>query len=136
MYTATASVSSKDITWVSFLALWWALLLASARDCQETPVIFQIQKTMGFPLSSNPAINRDNLLLPPPTFHLPPSTTLRGVAVSMDSIAAEFGEGKSLYEILDVPSTATPASIKKAYFKLALKCVSCLSPRRRSYVHT
>eukprot|EP00752_Nemacystus_decipiens_P011882 g10536.t1 len=39
----------------------------------------------------------------------------------MDSIVAEFGEGKSLYDILDVPPTATPAAIKKAYFKQALK---------------
>lgn len=60
----------------------------------------------------------------------------------MDSIAAEFGEGKSLYEVLDVPSTATPASIKKAYFKLALKCVSVVfrraSPRfaRHSLLHS
>ncbi|CAM9421428.1 unnamed protein product [Ectocarpus fasciculatus] len=40
----------------------------------------------------------------------------------MDVVAAEFGEGKSLYDILDIPPTATAGVIKKAYFKLALKC--------------
>lgn len=52
----------------------------------------------------------------------------------MDVIAAEFGEGKSLYDVLDVPPTATPAVIKKAYFKLALKCVSPFQTQRRSFV--
>ncbi|CAN0503162.1 unnamed protein product [Ectocarpus sp. 8 AP-2014] len=40
----------------------------------------------------------------------------------MDTVAAEFGKGKSLYDILDIPPTATAGVIKKAYFKLALKC--------------
>ncbi|CAM9536914.1 unnamed protein product [Ectocarpus sp. 4 AP-2014] len=40
----------------------------------------------------------------------------------MATVAAEFGKGKSLYDILDIPPTATAGVIKKAYFKLALKC--------------
>jgi DnaJ domain len=46
------------------------------------------------------------------------------VAVGMEAIAAAFGSGKSLYEIMGVQTTATEAQIKKAYFKLALTCVS------------
>jgi DnaJ-class molecular chaperone len=37
-------------------------------------------------------------------------------------VKAVFGK-KSLYEILEVDRTATPAAIKKAYFRLALKFV-------------
>lgn len=46
------------------------------------------------------------------------------VPITMDVIAAEFGEGKSLYDVLDIPRSASQEVIKKAYFKLALKCVS------------
>lgn len=42
----------------------------------------------------------------------------------MERIAAEFGEGKSLYDVLEIPSTASSSEVKKAYFKIALKCVS------------
>lgn len=41
-----------------------------------------------------------------------------------EQIAEAFGSGKSLYEILGVAKDATPAAIRKAYFKLALTCVS------------
>lgn len=43
-----------------------------------------------------------------------------------EQIAEAFGSGKSLYEILGVAKDATPAAIRKAYFKLALTCVSAL----------
>lgn len=42
----------------------------------------------------------------------------------MEAIAAEFGANKSLYDVLETHSGATAAEIKKAYFKIALKCVS------------
>lgn len=42
----------------------------------------------------------------------------------MDVIEEQFGEGKSLYDVLEVPPTAGAADIKKAYFKAALKYVS------------
>lgn len=44
--------------------------------------------------------------------------------VKMDAIAAEFGDAECLYDVLEVKKTATQAEIKKAYFKIALKCVS------------
>lgn len=40
----------------------------------------------------------------------------------MDKVAAEFGHGKSLYDVLEIFPTANPSEIKKAYFKIALKC--------------
>lgn len=35
-----------------------------------------------------------------------------------------FGKKKTLYEILGVAKDATAATIRKAYFKMALTCVS------------
>jgi preprotein translocase subunit Sec63 len=35
-----------------------------------------------------------------------------------------FGKNKTLYEILGVAKDASAAAIRKAYFKLALTCVS------------
>lgn len=35
-----------------------------------------------------------------------------------------FGKTKTLYEILGVAKDATAATIRKAYFKMALTCVS------------
>ncbi|CAM9530789.1 unnamed protein product [Discosporangium mesarthrocarpum] len=37
-------------------------------------------------------------------------------------IASVFGEDASLYDVLGVPKTATQSMIKKAYFRVALKC--------------
>lgn len=42
----------------------------------------------------------------------------------MNTIEEQFGEGKSLYDVLEVSPTASGADIKKAYFKAALKYVS------------
>lgn len=39
-------------------------------------------------------------------------------------IEQAFGKGKSLYEILGVAKDATAAAIRKAYFRVALTCVS------------
>lgn len=55
----------------------------------------------------------------------------------MDAVTAEFGgEGKSLYEILEILPTATAAEIKKAYFKLALKYVSSEVLMRDAFGYT
>lgn len=42
----------------------------------------------------------------------------------MESIKAAFGKKKTFYEILGVPKDASASAIRKAYFKLALTCVS------------
>lgn len=42
----------------------------------------------------------------------------------MNAIEEQFGEGKSLYEVLDISPTTDAANIKKAYYKAALKYVS------------
>jgi preprotein translocase subunit Sec63 len=52
----------------------------------------------------------------------------------MEAIEAAFGPGQSLYEIMGVQTTATEAQIKKAYFKLALTCVSALDPKQKQSV--
>lgn len=128
MYTATASVLSKDIRWFSSLPVGRELASAvglprGARLLTVVPCEQKKEKRLFFFISkssestANRAAGRQRDAL----FHF---STLHRVTIRMDSIAAEFGEGRSLYEILDVPSTATPASIKKAYFKLALTCVS------------
>lgn len=45
----------------------------------------------------------------------------------MNTIEEAFGEGRSLYEVLEIPANATSGEIKKAYFRAALKCVSASS---------
>jgi len=44
----------------------------------------------------------------------------------LSQIAKAWGKGKSLYEVLGIAKDATSAAIRKAYFKLALTCVSYL----------
>lgn len=43
-----------------------------------------------------------------------------------EQIEAAFGANQTLYDILGVAKDASAAAIRKAYFKTALICVSCL----------
>jgi hypothetical protein len=49
---------------------------------------------------------------------------LEAMTTPQAQVAKAFGEKKTLYEILGVAKDAASAVIRKAYFKMALTCVS------------
>lgn len=59
------------------------------------------------------------------TNHESPSNTMEVEEGALRLVRDAFGD-KDFYEILNIKKSATEKEIKRAYRKLALKCVRCL----------
>ena len=106
-----------------------------AKCCNSLPALLLMTHTQAHQPASQPA---RTLPLRPPSFCFPPSSCLsaplpscRRASTSQQAMSSPqaqinkaFGTKKTLYEILGVAKDATAAAIRKAYFKMALTCVS------------